>query len=22
MEPIYSPYVQILGRVVGVFREL
>jgi len=22
MEPIYSPHVQILGRVVGVFREL
>jgi len=22
MEPIYAPYVQILGRVVGVFREL
>ena len=22
MEPIYSEYVQILGRVVGVFREL
>jgi repressor LexA len=22
MEPIYSPFVQILGRVVGVFREL
>ena len=22
MEPIYAPHVQILGRVVGVFREL
>jgi repressor LexA len=22
MEPIYAPFVQILGRVVGVFREL
>ncbi|HEY7707646.1 MAG TPA: transcriptional repressor LexA [Gaiellaceae bacterium] len=22
LEPIYSPYVQILGRVVGVFRRL
>jgi len=22
MEPIYAPYVQIIGRVVGVFREL
>ena len=22
MEPIYAEYVQILGRVVGVFREL
>jgi len=22
LEPIYAPYVQILGRVVGVFREL
>ncbi|HKU59518.1 MAG TPA: transcriptional repressor LexA [Gaiellaceae bacterium] len=22
MEPIYSPHVQIIGRVVGVFREL
>jgi len=22
MEPIYAPYVEILGRVVGVFREL
>jgi repressor LexA len=22
MEPIYAPYVQVIGRVVGVFREL
>ena len=22
MEPIYAPHVQIIGRVVGVFREL
>ena len=22
LEPIYAPYVQILGKVVGVFREL
>ena len=22
LEPIYAPYVQILGRVVGVFRTL
>jgi repressor LexA len=22
LEPIYAPHVQILGRVVGVFREL
>ncbi len=22
LEPIYAPHVQILGKVVGVFREL
>jgi len=22
LEPIYAPHVQIIGRVVGVFREL
>jgi len=22
LEPIYAPYVDIIGKVVGVFREL
>jgi repressor LexA len=22
LEPIYAPHVQVIGRVVGVFREL